>query len=1084
MVVEGVSAAEYLGQVRAAATRRTSEKLYKRLVRHGRGYEVFPGEDIPGSRILLGELLLIGFVEQYNSGGSTEDLMELFHSRCLHEISKTGYLLSYAQPYNRPPIIAFQNLQILGNRHIPGDLSPCSPQGTASLNSGSSSGIPSPTGSLSVGEVDIDASLSMTIGEFRHDEANMGQSPITIAEDDMSDPDMVSTMGSNVQRQISSITFGADSEEMFYGPAQYAESPQRLLETIGHTSAPARVWERKVDAGLMQRNCSVLWRSRIASLFTVVTSLSSATQVSGCPQCAQLLKVVSSSFPWRLSFLLWCMRRIDNLEAVYGQMFHELVWLYHNGDALMGTYYGQVANSIGYNVDTPELVKTEAKTLAHTLVGWLSDQRIHRFIEAFPNIKLHKLLLSAILKLAPASGARHVDPVHLKLFRGAAVSFMLGFGMHVLEDICNTGRLSFDKYTTQGVQFSYRLNLRLRQLGCMVEEYVNVAAPYAQARDGWKVIAPFLGSTGLCRWLQSMNFLTWSGEGERMQCRLAIVVLHMVALNHQHPFLRSGDIMFLRKFHCLPWASALTFCCKDPAINHMVAPLTSALVQCLGEGMLLNLASGDTVISTVNDAMLNASAGEKELHGYCAMKLESIVSSNRTTMYTLLRVLWPKIMSKTLGYIVRRMALPAIIYYSASHLMRLIWNQRDPQEGVSVGIVPTDKTQERSPKPNGEAGKQALGVRWAICHLNTLYSIEPTLFDSAFLDSIIYNYVANRSTVSIQRMQKVLMLFHIDASAADIQNEISSNYIALHQNPINVLLRMPGKAVLNSFVLRAFPNLLLQLFHSLYKYVCYGFSSFNVGGNSQLEPAHINSLQEAAALNVILDLLPETMPRAVEINISSFLSMLSSKATFTDETISASGLPPNKILSWINLGVPEERSLEKVAERFKVAVHNLLKSTKVHPAGSVGRVTIIPPKDGQRTCLEPYSAGDVATYHLYTVLLQVMDMPELSKTPGNIAEDTNAQRFVRVIDIYWRCLQKASMRNSVLEFIKSSISIVLRLHYLCPWMVNKSTEKLQTWIHSDRGGEPELQEFTRTVINSLRQIYDDIAELQKLDEFN
>ncbi|CDR96973.1 hypothetical protein, conserved [Babesia bigemina] len=1076
MVVERVSTAEYLGKwhvdavhahrhpgrVRAAAARRTSEKLYKRLVKYGRGYEVRPEEDIPGSRVLLGELLLVSFVEQCNSGGSAEDMMEQFHNKCLHEISQTGYLLSYAQPYNLPPLMTIQNLRRFGSSHSLSDLSPCSPQATGSPTSRSPSRVASPTAPLNISEVDVDASTRMTIGEFRDNEANVGQSPRSVAENDMSDAAMMAATRPTVQRQVSSIPFGAESAEVFYGPAQYSKSPQRLLETIGHTSAHLRVWDSRELESVVPRNCTVLWKSRIATLFTIAASFCGDGHVYTCTQCKQLLRVISSSFPWSLTLLMRCMKRIDHLETVYSQMFHRLVRLYSKGDALTGTYYAHVATGIAYTVDTPALVETEPKTLVHILAGWLADRRIHRFIEPYPSIKLHKILLAAIMKLGPSSTTMRVDREHLELLRGAVVSFMLGFGMHVLEDICKAGRISFDKYTTQGVRYSYRLNLRLRQLRCMVEEYVRVAAPFAQkASEARMIVAPFLGNPELYRWLLSMNFSTWSSEEQRMQCRLAIVVLYLVAVNHQHPYVRSEDIRFLRKFHCLPWASAISFCCKDPAINHMVAPLTSALVQCLGEGAVLNLVSGDTVVSMLNEVMMKVSTGEKELHGYRELKLESIVPLERTTVYTPLRILWPKIMSKVLGHTVRRMSLPPMLYYSVAHLMRIIWEHHDPQEGANAAIVHVNNEQGRFKKFYNEARKQSLEVHWSICHLNMLYSIESTLFDSAFLDSIIYNYVVERDPASSPRQKNALMLFCNETKGADMQKLFSSNYIALHQNPINVLLRMPKKAVLNSFALRAFPNMLLQLFHSLYKYVCYGLSSFNVHRKTQLELTHINALQEAAALNVILDMLPEKLTRTVEINISSFLWMLSSRATFTDDVIASSGLPPNKILLWLNLGVPEERRFEKVAERFNVAAENLLKSTAVNPNGTGENITIIPSKDGRTTCLEPYSAGDVATYHLYTVLLQVMEMPELSKTPANIAEDANAQRFAWVIDTYWRCLQKANLRNSVLEFIKSSISIVLRLHYLCPWMVNKSTDQLQTWIHTDRSCEPELQEFTK-----------------------
>ncbi|GIX60745.1 pyridine nucleotide transhydrogenase, putative [Babesia caballi] len=356
--------------------------------------------------------------------------------------------------------------------------------------------------------------------------------------------------------------------------------------------------------------------------------------------------------------------------------------------------------------------------------------------------------------------------------------------------------------------------------------------------------------------------------------------------------------------------------------------------------------------------------------------------------------------------------------------------------------------------------------------------MEPTLFDSALLDTIIYNFVLTKEQAFTGHPRNPLMLFCSEAKVLELQAYISSNYVALHQNPINVLLRMTSKALLSSFVLRPFCNLLLQLFHSLYKYVCYGFATFTMHRRTNLDPTHINALQESAAVNVVLELLHQPIPRGVEMNVSSFIRSLTSKTTFTDEVITNSGLPPNPLLSSVDLRVAEERALERVGERFLAAAETLMKTSSGSAPNVVDGVTFSQQEGAEKLpCLRPYSAGDVATYHLYNVLLQLFEMPELSKAPANLEEDSNAQCLARVINAYWRCLQCGSTSSLVLDFIKSSISIVLRLHYLCPWMVTKSTEQLQSWMHAERGKEPELQEFA-----NLRQIYHDLMEMEKLDE--
>ncbi|GIX60743.1 pyridine nucleotide transhydrogenase, putative [Babesia caballi] len=419
------SAEEYLGSVRAAATRRTSEKLYKHLVKRGSGYEVSLEEELPGSRVLWGELLMAGFVEKGDSGGRDRELYQRFHDGCLHPMAQEGYLLTYAQPYNLPPTIAFQPLRSQGSSHSLAGASSVSPQGSTSPVSRSASREPSPTGVTSI--IDVEAHLRMTIGQF-HDNGE-GSIQKTVEEPVCSENESKNTPHHNVRRRTHDTRTWSSNQEHFEGPSMYTKSHRRLLSAIGRSAAAVRMWDHRGLCDVEARNCSVLWSSRLAALFTALAALDDVDGGAWCEQCEGLLALLRTSFPWQLRYLLRCMKRYEDVEALYGSLVQGQAAFYQNGDALVGAYYGHMANGVGYASERQE--QADANRLTQILAGWLTDARIHHFLEWFPHIRLHQLIFTAIMQLAPRSGAEPMDRGILELFSESAVSFMLNSAMHV-----------------------------------------------------------------------------------------------------------------------------------------------------------------------------------------------------------------------------------------------------------------------------------------------------------------------------------------------------------------------------------------------------------------------------------------------------------------------------------------------------------------------------------------------------------------------------------------------------------------------------------------------------------------------------
>ncbi|KAK1933313.1 hypothetical protein X943_003112 [Babesia divergens] len=1061
LLFEG-SVDDFLGGVRRATSRRTAEKLYKRLVKNGTSVNIASDENLPGSRVLVGELLLHGFVEQIASFGSAENLLKRFHELCLHPLALDQPLLSYATPYITAPI-PFEPVNRTESEHnCYEQYGEASKDAVSSLTKSNSekSNVCDLPGVSESGE-QSQTSVSTDSKRDQMDE----QPPYSYGEAFVYREDISNATASISAKLGDTVSIGSSTSvipDQWIGDITFAQSPKSIIERMRWTAVDVCVWERQTLQKSPPINSSTLWNSKLANVSTIIASLGTIVDTTQCKTCAEILDVLRTSFTSNLIYILKRTKRPDEVAMFHGKLFQDIAQWYHNCDVIMAAFYTHIGKVIDCRLEVDAQDQKEAiNRMGLAMAGWLTDKRIHYYIDTLTNIEVYQTIFRAFMKLVPCNDNYHLETEHLTLFRDAFVAFLLNSAVYMIDDVCEASKIGFDPYVPRGINYCYRLNSGLHVLSCMIEHYIRAIASLAPMVDETgtqifhTVAAPLLGNENLYKWLHGVKFKAWNGEEQLMQCRLAVVVLYLVAVNYQQPFLRSEDIKFISKFHGLPWVSALAFCCRDPVSNHMVGPLTTILVQSLGEGILLNLAMGDTTITVMDEVISDVKQDALDIYGHKAVKLSLMEPVERTSVYALLRIMWPKILAKLLSHNVRRMAISPMIYYAITHMMPVIW-------GKELQNEMTDANQEHlKNKFKCDSTQLHLDFHWVLHLINQMYCMEPTLCDVAMVDAIIYHFGLGKPPTPMSKVKDALMLFNHDPRYTEIQAEIASNYIALHQNPINMLLRMTEKAALNAFVLRPFSNIILQLLHSLYKDICYGFPTFNMQRKTQLDVTDINALQEAAILNVVMELADDIPPRSIEINMSSFISVLTARATFKDEIVSATGLPIHPLLAYVELGVPEEMSFDKLTENFTYSVEALCKSAVTSTKGNVEYTSISKQRGIPKASLKPYSAGDVATYHLYQVLLQVLEMPELSQISTNVTEDPNVQRFMMIIQVYWRCLQLSSTNGAFLEFIRNSLFIVLQIHYLCPWMVNKSTEQLQMWLHTERNLEAGLQEFAR-----------------------
>lgn len=1074
MVLHEGTISNFLDGVRSATARITAEKLYKRLLKNGGSVDIASHRDIPGSRVLVGELLLYGFVEHKANPGSGEYPWEMFHDLCIHPIARDGRFISYAMPYR-----ITTELRVNPKKRSRIDLS--------NDQSGSDIG---------AGNIEMQV---LSRGKKKGKKSESGQGKSSVEAEPGSGIHHSDTDGSrNSQRKHQQICDTSessytrdDSSTDEYGnyPAigcsirdiAYARFRKNVLEGILHTASDTYAIDGVIQCRGKQKGCSVLWNSRLANVFTLVSNMEGAATKLECGSCRELLMQLRSSFIYNLLRICNYNKRLEDVDALYQHVFQDIIQFYCNGDAIMGTFFAHVSKLIYYSkIENAENVNAQVNQLGLVVTGWLGDRRIHGYIDRFAKLNLPQLVCGAFMRLLDKDDGALIDKCHLMLFRDAFTCFIMNYLAYLVDDICGGQKLVYDPYVSKGINYIYHLNSRLHIINCMIENYVATVASISSkiedecAHIMYMVASPLLGNENIYKWILGLHFRDSDGDEMRRQCRLAVMVLYTVAVNYHQPFLKAEAVNCLRRFQGVPWVSLLCFCSGDPVTNHMVAPIAFTMIQSSGEGAILNCTFRYTFLTSLDEVISEIQQSDIVFHGYRDTRFAMLERTGRETLYAHITTMWPPILTAMFNDNVISMPLSFLVYFATAHLLPIVWNEDLDKYN--------DMEEDEKKRSIYVSPKMSIELNWTLHIINMMYCLEPTICDLSILDCIIVNFVMHKATIHLHDIREILTLHTGETQQDTIQNVISSNYIALTQNPVNMLLRMPNSITVKSFILRPFCNCILQLLCNLYRDICYGYPSFSMSRKTRLGITYINALQEASILNLVMELANDRLPRTIEDNIGCLISMITSKATFTDDIISSTGLPMSSLLAYVDLCVSEEKLFEKVTERFAASVEMLVNNSNNCNKSDVENVSIAQRKKDNKAFLSPYSSGDVATYHLYNVLLRVIEIPELSKITNIPAEDPNAQRFMMVVNLYWRCFQMSGGNNPILGFVKNSLPIVVRLHYLCPWMINNSTEMLQTWIHNDKAITPELQNIACGVIKDLRGIYQELKELESVED--
>eukprot|EP00371_Babesia_bovis_P003050 XP_001611697.1 hypothetical protein [Babesia bovis T2Bo] len=995
---------DYIGEINAITSKITAEKCYKRLVMYGSKLHLPRGELLPGSKVLLSELLLVNFVSQSDNGNTGERLLPRLMEECIHPLAK----------------------EICGANSIDkicGTLTDTTTRQQRKRPESKTSDAPNDT------PIENQPKKLRTSVDNVSAEGDLGLNTTTMSG------------GSDVADSVHDKEKSGGEKHFSHSFSDIIKSPEHLLSVIAQSTATLRPWE--LYGNYTGRSKSEIWVSRMSTVFTIIAGLEGISDATHCSDCDKLINKLYTSFHWNLRCILCMMKRYEDVEALQGNLFQNIIAAYYNGDGLVSTFYSYLEKGIGYTNAISDCINRNTEVMAKVVASWISDERIHCFVDPIVYMSVHQLLFNAILKLGTANELQPMGQERLEVFRDAVVSFIMGSVAEFLDYMCNANNLSCDEHCTMDVHYAYHFNARLQRLEYMVDNYVNTISSVMNTTDEIAIhilpaiLSPFLGDNKIYRWIAGLDFKNVVDEQQRRHCRLAIVIMYIIILNHQHPSIRSEEVRFMRKFHSLPWASAIRFCCEDPVMFYMVGPMICALVQYAGEGILINM-STDESIDTIVDRTLHYQLQEcKEAEGPNALSHELIKSVSSKSPSFVIDIIRKKIISTLLNHNVEveSMPLSSWRYYAVANLSPLLCQSDEYIQGVAINDL--------TPQNKGiwDRGKHTNASQWVLYYLNVLYSKECTLFDTALLDTIIYNYILKEAECTEIFKDAHLMPLTDDSGDDVLQAYISTNHIALQQNPINLLLRMPSMSVMAFFLLRAFCNIMLQLFYSLYKYVCYGFPMSGMNFKTTLGVMDINALQESAALNLVIEMLHENISGTLEANVASFISLMTSKPTFNKAVIVSSGLPMKSVIRWVDPGVTEDKMLEKTAEIFVKSVESLLNEIKKDNSIShLDAITICKQDNTQKLCLEPHGADKVAIYHLYNVLLKIVDIPELSMEPKDMEQDINAKNILNVVTTVWSCLKVGGENALVMAFIKDSISITLQIHYLCPWMIKISID--------------------------------------------
>ncbi|AFZ79280.1 hypothetical protein BEWA_021280 [Theileria equi strain WA] len=833
------------------------------------------------------------------------------------------------------------------------------------------------------------------------------------------------------------------------------------------------IQSKDVDTG----NILQPWSNRLSIIYIIFRHTGILDFKLHCKGCAAFSEVLNTSVFSSIIFILSLLKKPSEAEHLFNSIFYRISSSYWNNDLLMMNFStkmvkGLVSDSLNLTIGLSDLYVR----MNEILLSFLAYGNFLSFVRLSFSTSLVRLLASFSLNLAlynaQLDSTNNSTKSHI---HNVALSVILN---HVFNVVKHSNDESFNSLGSIYKNFGFKnINYGCTEwiiIGYFIESYISLLSALLSqgisVNQNWdpSLMSAFI-DTDTFEWISNLKFENDNSDGI-YECRVAVMVLYATSLYHQIPIMRVNDICYMRLLYSLPWLSAIKYCTKDVGFHYMLPKLLKSVVKSFGEEILINNSRYDPISLLLFTKITGFS-------GPLFHTKDSLFFNAGYSFYNSFSL--QKFFHKSLSALSKKIhSIPSqspeldLVYTSICNIL-----PRFNSLFYNIYQFSGDL------RPEIPTSLNLIEWKWFSQSIRTMYSSNETVLYLSIMDFLVYYYFMgyekdlNNQESNLTRKNLGIYAFLNTNEKSDdkieTQRIISSNFVALHQNPINLLLRIPHYILFQLFKFRLFGNLIILMSSTLTKYIYDGFSNFYNTTRLEMDPLQLCRLQDFALINLISECSSNVTSKETDSQFRSLLYIISSKNSAISQLILSHGLPLDVCTKLEDL--KSEMSMINAVERYTASI-KLLSSDAAKEPEWKRDISIQKVQDFLPQSLGPFDLADVTIFNLYVIFLISMDFCDLSKEYNTATTGGINITIKHVIDLFLECIQVREKGDILIRFITNAIPLILKLHYIFHGLARNSIVVLNDWLVNNEDKTKEMYSQILNMKSVLEAIdYNDIV---------
>nr|PVC51107.1 hypothetical protein MACL_00001723 [Theileria orientalis] len=806
-------------------------------------------------------------------------------------------------------------------------------------------------------------------------------------------------------------------------------------------------------------NC---WNNRLSYIYVILKHMESFNFEEHCEDCRALSNLMETCSTNRLLVFFSLVNKTRILESLLTSLFDQIASSYWNYELLLVSFSNSILKTLVSNYVLAYQSHGDRYTMA---IGIL-----HSFLESKNNyLDLQYPHSESFLRVL-GSFAMNVSLYYSNLvlltddenitFTNLFMSLIVN---HIVK-ACTAKKTTNHPYSgnfglkNQSQAECIYLKIFVESFIKAFAEQLNRGGELAQKISN---INAFLDAETYS-FLANLKFKTYYDEVEQLEYRVGVVLLYMIALHNQISNIRVAEVSYMRLIYSLPWSPAVQFCATDEKLKYILPDFKKVVMESFGTEIYICNCTNYSIKYTLNEFTTSFLRRHLKLKGhdeyytrmfqFSTFMSNSLAMMDRKTVKSHVFSFRAEVMYNT---------ITRVFLKSEVVICRLTNQRLFNQLSNGNGEVRLDHVSNGMYVQENKNISHLIEWKWISDYLRVSYLYNKSVCYLAVLDSLITCFIAESSGETAKLSLNDIYLSTYDADTSlNHQRELSSNFLSLNQNPLNLVLRVPVNVLVQLFKFRLFGNLLILLLSKLNKYIYEGISSFIASTSLQIDFFQLSALQSVSLINIITELCNKSDKEAVK-QLRSVVFTLLSMNPNAYEILMNSGLPSYPSTRFVHDLFGHELALKPLVENYA----GMLKSLKGYSEWDKSAISIIRDAENIGRSLEPLNKHDVALFHLYSIHLIALEA-ESPKEAGDVS--STGTLIESVIRAFWDFVgNDPSLISST--FFNTAIAIIIKLHYLYPQFTKKSTETVSNLMNRD-----DITMEEKTILEDLNKMLKEI----------